>query len=369
MLVEARPEQAGISPHRLREALEIPQEWAAGGKVPGAAVLVARKGRVVAEVYCGNASPSPQIVPVTPETIFLIASITKPMTATAALILLERGKLRLHDTVASIIPEFGRKGKEGVRILHLLTHTSGLPDMLPENTELRTRHQPLDEFIHRIYEVELDFQPGARVQYQSCGIAILGEIIRRLDGRSLPEFLQEEVFAPLGMADSTLGAPPSIWPRLAICNISETDEATDYNWNTEYWRSFAAPWGGAFSTVRDIARFLQLFLNLGRVGEAQILSPATARLMTSNLTYPLVPDSVGGTAWGLGWEIKAGVTESYFGDLASPTAFGHGGATGTLAFADPELHLACVVLTNQPGACSPALFGPLCNAVIASIVD
>lgn len=369
MLPHAKPEDVGFCPRRLERALAIPCQWVESGKVPGASLLLARQGRIVAEVCCGDASPGPLSVPITPGTIFLIASIGKAITATAALALLERGNLHLYDAVASIVPEFAQEGKEDVRIIHLLTHTSGLPDTLPNDVELRQAHQPLSEFVRRICQVELDFPPGTQIQYQSCGFAMLGEVVERLDGRPLRRFLQEELFAPLGMSDSSLGASPEIYPRIASCNLPQDRRATDYNWNTEYWRSFGAPWGGMFSTARDLASFLQLFLNGGRLGDRQILSPATVRLMTSNITHSLVPASVGGTAWGLGWRIKAAVTESCFGDLASWSAFGHGGATGTFAFADPALQVVCVILTNQPGACRPETMGTLNNAILASVVE
>jgi CubicO group peptidase (beta-lactamase class C family) len=112
--------------------------------------------------------------------------------------------LGLHDRVAEVVPEFGNRGKEAIRVRHLLTHTSGLPDQLPKNHDLRAKHTPLSEFVKRICDLDLLFEPGTRISYQSTGIAILGEIVERLEGRSLCDVLRTLFFDPLGLVDTSL---------------------------------------------------------------------------------------------------------------------------------------------------------------------
>ena len=139
------------------------------------------------------------------DALFLIASITKPVTATAIMMLLERGRLALDDRVADYVPAFAANGKRDVLIRHLMTHTSGLPDMLPENEKLRRAHRPLSAFVEGTCRLPLLFPPGTRVNYQSMGIAMLAEIVHQVTGVALSEFLAKEVFGPLEMADTSLG--------------------------------------------------------------------------------------------------------------------------------------------------------------------
>jgi CubicO group peptidase (beta-lactamase class C family) len=312
---------------------------------------------------------------VEPDTIFLVASITKPVTATAAMLLVERGKLSLDEPVSSIVPEFGAKGKEGVLVRHLLTHTSGLPDQLHENQQLRARHAPLEEFVRRICEVELLFPPGTSVSYQSCGLAMIAEIVERIEGMELREFMRREISEPLGMDDTSLGAQQDKLQRISRVRIpggsfQYGSGEVDWNWNSPYWWNFGAPWGGMFTTVQDLTAFCQMFLDGGRHGGVQILSPATVAAMTSDQTIamPGLPAETKLTdRWGLGWRLRRGA-DSGFGDLVSDATYGHGGATGTLVWIDPRLQLICVIFTNDPTGAS-GLRSLVSNAVAGSVVD
>jgi len=341
-------EEIGLASERLEIVYGMLERWIEEGVVPGAAISIARGGRFLEPRGFGRMGPESAAAPLSPEAIFLVASVTKPVTATATMLLVERGKLRLDQPVMSVVPEFRTKHKDKITVRHLLTHTSGLPDMLPENEQLREQHAGLEVFIRHIYDCELAFEPGTNVQYQSCGIAMLGEIVERIEGMPLREFMRREIFEPLGMVDTSLGARSGMAPRIARVNIPEFQRGTNWHWNTEYWWSFGAPWGGMFSTVRDITVFCQMFLNGGTYGGAQILSPATVRTMITNqlLAMPkLSPDAKLRHAWGLGWSLGP-----QSGDLMSSRTFGHGGATGTVVWADPEWDLICALFTTQPGA-------------------
>ena len=354
---------------RLDRAYSFLEECVQTGKIPGAAILVARYG-VPVKTHCfGRMYPYPDSPSVQPDTIFQVASITKPVTVTAAMLLVERGKLSLDQPVASVIPEFGNQGKEQVQVRHLMTHTSGLPDHLPENIELRKQHVPLKEFIRRICDLKPDFPPGTSIQYQSCGMAILGEIIERVEGVSLPDFLRREVFEPLGMKDTALGTQRLPEGRIARVNVGEALQEADWWWNCPYWWHFGAPWGGMFSTVGDIFRFCQMFLNGGELDGVRVLRPATVQAMTADQIAPMSAisqSSKRGRRWGLGWRLHPARGWSYFGDGLSPGAYGHGGDTGVVAWIDPVREMVCVLFTNQPGASSEKILGRGSNLVAAS---
>src|SRR5262249_34502146 len=149
------------------------------------------------------------------DALFLVASITKPVTVTAAMMLVERGALALEDRVASIVPAFAARGKGDVQVRHLMTHTSGLPDTVADNEKFRKAHRPLSAFVESACREGLLFPPGRRVSYQSAGTLMLAEIVHQKSGKTIHEFLRQEVFVPLGMADTSLGCRPARKERIA----------------------------------------------------------------------------------------------------------------------------------------------------------
>ncbi|MFQ6040378.1 MAG: serine hydrolase domain-containing protein [Candidatus Poribacteria bacterium] len=368
-------EEVGLSSAGLERAYGLLERAVVEGSLMGAAIQVSRQGIALKPRCFGRRELNPDGASVEPDTIFLVASVTKPVTAAAAMLLVERGKLCLDEPVSSIIPEFGKKGKERVLVRHLFTHTSGLPDQLPENQQLRAQHAPLKEFIRRICEVELLFPPGTNVSYQSCGLAMLSEIVERIEGVPLREFMRRELFEPLGMKDTSLGAQQDRVERISKVKIPAGafqygSTETDWNWNSQYWWNFGAPWGGMFTTVEDMTVFCQMFLNGGRFGEVQILSPTTVAAMTINqiAAMPNITEEVKLTnRWGLGWRLRS-LNNSGFGDLVSEAAYGHSGATGTLVWLDPQLQLTCVIFTNDPQGAN-RLRPLVSNAVAGSVTN
>ena len=359
------PEEVGLSSAQLEVALEVLQDAVKGGFVPAASTTILRHGKLVKLAAFGRRGLGADHPPVDRDTIFLIASLTKPVVCAGAMLLVQGGKLCLEQPVASLVPEFGVQGKEQVLVRHLFTHTSGLPDQLPENIELRTRHAPLADFIELVCARELLFPPGTSVSYQSMGILMLAEIVERITGQRLRDFLRERLLLPLGMVDTTLGMPRSGMERTALAlPSSDADyggDQVDWGWNSPYWRDLGAPWGGLHSTAQDLGRFLVHML-----GDAPgPLSLATRRAMTRDQIagMPAIPAEEKLTSrWGLGWMLGA----ANFGDLVSPNTFGHTGATGTLFWADPESGLACVLLTNQPRR-TEFLFPRYSNAITSAI--
>ena len=199
------------------------------------------------------------------DAIFLVASITKPIVVLGALKLLEAGELLLGDRVKRFLPEFGCSGKHGITVRHLMTHTSGLPDMLPNNRELRSANAPLSEFVKQICQLAPDEPPGRIVQYQSTGIAILAEVIQQISGQSCAEYLKQSLFEPLEMNDTSLGVPdewttgnqPKIDRIVEIRIPEELNIEPHWDWNSPYWRGFGAPWGGLFTTPSDFSKLDQ----------------------------------------------------------------------------------------------------------------
>jgi len=272
----------------------------------------------------------------TPDTIFLLASITKPMTAAVIMRLVEEGRLTLDDPVAKHLPELTGGDRPSITIRHLLNHTSGLPDQLPDNLAMRSRNAPLKEFVAGAVKAPLRFKPGSNVAYQSMGFLLAAEIAERLTKTPFRQLMWRKLFAPLGMATASLGLGGRKLEDLARCQVPDDPGG----WNSPYWRDLGAPWGGAHGTAADVIKLLRFFAHPGGKGP---LRPETARAML----VPSTPENRK-DRYGLGWRLGLG------GPGASPRVFGHSGATGVLSWLDPDRDLAFVLLTTRPSDRSEA---------------
>src|SRR5579863_7998493 len=276
------PPAAGVSQSQLERASHLIQSEVESGKLGAAAILVARHGRVVLHRGFGRLSPAPGAPPVSPDSVFLLASITKPVTACSLMLLVERGLVSLGDPVNRYLPDFTGRERDRVQVRDLLRHTSGLPDMLPENLDLRRAHAPLGEFVRRTYGTPLLFSPRNEFRYQSMGILLAAEIVEKLSGMKLRDFEKKEIFDPLGMKDSSLGLGGRRISDLVSCAAAaRTDPADDERFgpNSLYWRDMGCPWGGMHSTTSDLAILLQTFLDAGVYGGKRVFSPATVKAM------------------------------------------------------------------------------------------
>lgn len=343
-----RPEELGLDPDRWNRVLHGAERLVAHGILPALSLQVRRRGLTTGVHHFGSRTLD-AAEPLQENTLFLVASLTKPMVAMAALLLVERGRISLNDRVVSFIPEFREGPKKTITIRHLLTHTSGLPDMLPNNQELRMARSPLSAFIKGTCETELLFPPERGSQYQSMGFALLAGVIEAISGKSYQRFLREELFEPLGMMNSWLGVPDDFPDVHRIAEVEVPDAqagGVDWNWNSRYWRSFGAPWGGAITTTSDMSRFCQC---LAQGGEP-LFSSATVREATTNrlLDFPGIPDGDRRSrGWGYGWRMNWKDHRSLFADLLPAEAYGHWGATGTLCWIDPERELSAVLLSTR----------------------
>jgi CubicO group peptidase (beta-lactamase class C family) len=276
------------------------------------------------------------------DAMFLLGSISKPISVTAVMTLFDRGKIRLDDRVAKFLPAFTGDGRDQVAIRHLLTHTSGLPDQVANNNELRKRHAPLTDFADQTIRTRLEFAPGARYQYSSMGVLLAARIAELISESDILTLVDRTVFQPLGMKHSAQGLGRFKLEEMVSCQMEGAapesgggdPQARGWDWNSPYWRKLGAPWGGTHASAPDIGLFLAEFLGVG----GKVLKPETARLMIKNHN----PAEL--TPRGLGFAVgKASGSPG-----CSERTFGHTGSTGTLCWADPESETICVVLTSLP---------------------
>lgn len=341
-LRDGTPEEVGISSERLDNVFRVVEEGVASGAYPGAEILVVRKGVVVAHEAFGYAQRIPSTRVLEEGTIFDLASVSKLFTATAAMMLVERGYMRLDDPISMFLkhPGFTQPDKRDIRIRHLLTHTSGLPSWLPIFREGSGK----DFYLDRIAKATMQAQPGTTYIYSDLGAILLGFIVEEVSGQSLDVFLKENLFDPLGMENTMYNPGPEWEDRVAATEI-------DTSWRGrvivgEVHDENAAGLGGVaghaglFSTARDLAIFGQMLLNLGSYNGVHVLSPNTVLLMIQNHTLGL------GVRRGLGFDLKSS-TFSSAGDLMGGGTFGHLGFTGTSIWIDPSNQLVTILLTNR----------------------
>jgi CubicO group peptidase (beta-lactamase class C family) len=319
---------------KLDGAADVLTRAVGGGQVHAAVLYVRHRGGEFVRSFGAARSP---------DALFLLGSISKPMTAAALMTLHDRGRFRLDDPVRRFLPEFTGGARDRITVRQLLTHVSGLPDQLPDNAALRRRHAPLSDFVAGAVRTPLLFGPGTRYEYSSMAILLAAEVARRISGISLPAFIEEAVFRPLGMAHSALGLgrfPLEATMRCQAEGAAAESGAGDpgareWDWNSPYWRRLGSPWGGVHASAPDVGRFLAEFLH--REGKA--VRPETAGLMVHNHNPEGLPPR------GLGFAVGARAGSPG----CSEATFGHGGSTGTLAWADPRTETICVVLTTLPG--------------------
>jgi uncharacterized protein YbbC (DUF1343 family) len=359
----ASPEAVGMSSERLRQIETVVGESIARGELPGAVVLVGRQGRIVYRRAFGNRVVQPAKVPMTLDTVFDLASLTKVVaTATSIMVLVDQGKVRLWDPVARYVPEFAQQGKGRITVEQLLLHRAGL---IADN-DMADYQQGPEQAMERVYALATVAEPGTRFIYSDVGYIMLGEIVRRVSGKRLDEFARESVFRPLGMNET------AFLPSGKLRERSAPTEQREGRWmvgEVHDPRSYAlggvAGHAGLFSTAGDLARYCQMILNGGAIGGARILSPMGVRRMTEARGLPF------NEMRGLGWDINTGYSSNR-GDLLPIGSFGHTGFTGTSLWIDPSSQTFVVFLSNRvhpdgKGDVTP-LRGRVASIVAASIV-
>ncbi|HJZ92122.1 MAG TPA: serine hydrolase domain-containing protein [Gemmataceae bacterium] len=318
---------------RWDDAAEVLERATAAKQVDAAVLHVVQKKESFTRHFGKAASD---------DAMFLLGSISKPINVTAVMTLFDQGKFRLDDRVKKFLPAFTGDGRDATTIRHLLTHTSGLPDQLADNNELRKQHAPLTEFAKEAIRTRPDFAAGARYQYSSMGILLAARIAELISGSDILTLVDRAVLQPLGMKHSAQGLGRYKLDEMVSCQMEGAapesgagdPQAKEWDWNSPYWRKLGAPWGGTHASAPDVAMFLGEFLG----ARGKVVKPETARLMVENHN----PEGL--TPRGLGFAVGKGSGSAG----CSERTFGHTGSTGTLCWADPASETICVVLTSLP---------------------
>ena len=375
-LPAALPATQGISAERLARMDAVIAASIEKKELPGAVVLVARHGKIVWRKAYGARAVEPQREPMTLDTIFDLASLTKVVaTTTSIMILIEQGKVRLADPVVQFIPEMKGEGRDAITIEQLMTHTSGFaPDF-----DLRERWNGYDEAIKHLYREPLRTPPGTRFVYSDINYIALGEVVHRVSGLMLDEFARRNIFGPLGMRDTGFNPDARLRARIAptekrrgqmnyLGDSGENAGAEGEQWlrgqvhdPTSFRMGGVAGHAGLFSTANDLAIFCQMLLNGGGYNGTRILSPMTIATMTRPRAV-----SETGAARGLGWDL-ATTFSSNKGDVFPLGSFGHTGFTGTSIWIDPASDSFVIFLSNRVHPDGKGDVGPL-RGRVASIV-
>ncbi len=330
-----RGASADASPVRLAAVDAIIQQAIADGNIPGAVLIVGHNGKVVYRKAYGSRALEPKREPMTLDTVFDLASLTKVIvTTTAVMQLVELGKVRLNDAVAKYLPDFAQNGKDDVTVRQLLTHYSGLaPDI-----DLKTPWEGKDTAYHMAFAETLQNPPGSAFIYSDTNFIVLGALVEKVSGETLDQYATRHIFAPLKMLHTRF-IPPAAWkPKIAPTEYDENEHMLRGVVHDPRARRMGGVAGhaGLFSTADDLSKFAQALLN----GGASILSPLAVEKMTTPETPPAAP-----LLRGFGWDIDSPFSSNR-GDLLPVGSFGHTGWTGTSMWIDPTTQTYIILLTN-----------------------
>ena len=350
-LPQSTPTQEGFDARRLARVDDVIERAVELGQIPGAVLLVARHNKVVYRKAYGYKSLVPEKEKMTVNTVFDLASLTKPMaTATAVMMLVDRGQLRLLDRVSDIIPGYqnwqddSTKEVKYIRIIHLLTHTSGLPPYAPvKELEKKYGAPAPDSLLAYISHVKRHHAPGTYFKYSCLNFITLQRIVEKITGKSLKEFTQKNIFGPLGMTHTTYQPSRRMAAACAPTEVQDNGLPLMCQVHDPLARIMMGGISGnagLFSTADDMAIFAAMMLNGGVYNGHRILSPAAVRVMTR------LPKGLEKFGRGLGWDLDSPYASNQ-GDLFSEKTYGHTGFTGTSMIIDPQNQVVVILLTNR----------------------
>lgn len=390
-LLTAKPEQVGMSTERLQRINETVQRFMDANRISGAVTLVARKGRIVHFEKRGVMDIETK-KPMQRDTIFAMASTTKPVAGVAIMMLAEEGKLQLTDPVSKFIPEFKNmkvavqkeSGSEvelvsanrEITLRDLLTHTSGLgsgglgTSRAPQ--ELRFPSNPnesLASWVPRLAAMPLDFQPGTRWLYSGlAGIDTLSRVVEVASGQPFDVFLRQRIFEPLGMKDTFFVLPDDRKERLATIYQSDGKRLTKSSFTLNFPKGYFSGAGGLVSTAEDFYRFGQMLCNKGEFHGKRLLSPRAVELMSSNHVGEMFPGNLGRPkGMGFGFTVEVVVDSAQAAVFRTNGSFGWDGAFGTHFWVDPKNELVAVLMIQLPGG--QIMHRPFETAVLQAIVE
>ena len=387
----AKPEDVGLSAERLQRIHEVMERHIQAGDIAGGVTLVARKGRL-AHLEAHGVMDLESRKPMPKEALFRIASMSKPITGTAILMLMEEGKIRLTDPVSKFIPEFRglkvamtQQGQSGIQtsgpqtytvpanreitIRDLLTHVSGLvsgPISTAEAAKFaRQPNDTLADYIPRLGAVPLEFQPGSQWRYSpGAGFDTLGRIVEIVSGQTFDQFLRERIFDPLGIKDLYFKPGETGLPRLATVYRKngtglEKQARPDYA-NLKYFSGA----GGLVSSTEDYLQFAQMLLNGGQLNGKRLLSPKTVELMAAVHVPDTLPGRPKGRSFGLSVQV---ISDAVAANLrVSDGSYGWDGAFGTHFWIDPKEKIVGIPMVQTPNQEVSRDFE---NAVMQAVVE
>ncbi|MEU0503255.1 serine hydrolase domain-containing protein [Nocardia sp. NPDC005998] len=358
--------ELGFDAERLERVGDTLRAQIDSGYVHGAAMRVSRRGRIVVD-FSGGFADKAANRNLEPDSVFVTMSVAKPFTAVLVLGLVERGLLRLHSPVAEVLPEFGKYGKETITLFHLLTHTggmmSGAPNVAPEILG------DIEKLVAFIGDMPAECLPGERVSYSMLvAHSVIAAMCLRVagGGRSYAQMLREDVFEPLGMADTSLGMREDLAAR--VCPVRGAQTVSYDAFSSAVVESLVEdvilvpgaefPSAGCLTTIDDLHRFAEMLRRGGEIDGVRLLSPAMLALAARNwigdkpnLVWDPILSARGWSRFpdhiGLGFRVRGtGLGPGPFGALNSPGTFGHMGAGSTGVWIDPEYELSYALLTT-----------------------
>jgi uncharacterized protein YbbC (DUF1343 family)/CubicO group peptidase (beta-lactamase class C family) len=354
--------EVGLSKQRLAPIASLVEEAIRLGQCPGAVVLVGQDGKIIYRRAFGNRALVPQKLPMNVRTIFDLASLTKVVATTTAIMqLVEQGKIILATPAAEYWPDFRENGKASISVRELMTHYSGLPPDL----ELKPEWSGYETAMKMIVAVKPTAPSGTRFVYSDINFETLGEIVHRVSGELLDVYCAKHIFTPLRMKDTRFNPPPQWRPRIAPTQYQNEDKGKmlwgEVHDPTAYDMGGVAGHAGLFSTADDLAVFAQMLLGGGSYRGVRILSPLTVEKMTTPQTPP---DKM--VLRGLGWDLDSPFASNR-GELFEVGSFGHTGFTGTDLWIDPVSKTYLIILANGVHPVGKGTLVPL-RTKIATVV-
>ncbi len=388
----AKPEEVGISTERLARLTRVTQDHVDAGRLPGAVILIARRGRIAYYEAFGFRDRDKNL-PMARDSIFRIYSMTKPITTTAAMMLQEEGRLQVYDPVSRTLPELaqlkvghervegsGRKVFETVPMLReitlqdLMRHTSGFTygtrgtspvNALYLDAKIGSRDDTNADLVTKLSKIPLKYQPGTRWEY-GVSTDVLGRVVEVISGKRLGEVFEERIFKPLGMTDTAFFIPADKLSRAAQPWQRPGGPPPTPRFDVAVQAKYESGGGGLVGTASDYLRFATMLLNGGKLGNTQLLGKKTVEFMTAD-HLGAIPIDAPGLGFGLGFQVRrdAGIA----GLAGSVGEYGWAGNAGTLFWIDPKEQLIALYMIQVSDPDRIALRNQFRTLVIQSLVE
>lgn len=352
---------APIRADRLVRIDRVVEEGILREQMPGCVIVIGSQREIYFEKAYGHRQLEPEPELMTIDTVFDLASLTKPIaTGTSVMKLVEQGRIDLSAPVSKYLADFKGDGKEAITVTHLMTHQGGF---IPDNA-LSDYQQGRDIAYQKINELTLRTRPGTEFIYSDVSFIVLGELVETISGQRLDQFVHEQIFEPLKMNET------GYLPREELRGRAATTQEREGRWMRgevhdprAYEMDGVAGHAGLFSTAHDLTRFARMILNRGELDGVRILKEETVEMIVA-------PVEVSSGIRSLGWDKQTGYSSNK-GDLLSDQAIGHGGFTGTALWIDPEVDLFVIFLSNRvhpDGSGSVnSLIGRIATIAVASL--